>query len=127
MFTVYKLEVGVQTPIQYLPGTEGETFVLGEALSVSAGALTKCAADAKPEYIAVGAANGLGEVPVVAVDDHVQFMAHLSEAGAELKLGDKVTISADGLCVTATTGGKAKILAVHDSEIGGKAIVKFVD
>ena len=41
-----RMDVGHTPPIKYLPVTAGETVVLGEALVLSSGKLTKCGAAA---------------------------------------------------------------------------------
>ena len=119
------MDVGLTPPIEYHPAKSGETIVLGEALTLTAGALTKCAATAKPEYIAVGGAKD-GIVPAIKVQDYMTFEAPLSVAGTALKIGNKVTLAADGLQVTATTdSGVATIVAIHGTAVGDTVEVRF--
>ena len=96
MFKRSSMDVGLTPPIEYHPGKAGEAIVLGEALTLTAGALTKCGAAAKPQFIAVGPSNAAGEVPVVAVQDYMTFETQLQAAGDALKIGDKVTLHEDG-------------------------------
>ena len=52
MFAPYKLN-GQPSPLEYHEVTTGETVVLGEALVMSSGTLTKCGATAAPTYLAM--------------------------------------------------------------------------
>ena len=120
------MDVGLTPPIEYHPGKSAETIVLGEALTLTAGALTKCAATAKPDYIAVGDVNADGVVPVIKVQDYMVFEAPLSVAGTSLKVGNKVTLASDGLQVTATTdSGVATIVAIDGTAVGDTVAVRF--
>ena len=126
MFRLANMDVGLTPPIKYKPVTAGEAVVLGEALVVTAGALTKCGPTVKPQYVAVGPNNAAGEVPVVQVQDYMTFETQLSAAGTELKIGDKLTLAADGLRVTATTtGGVAEIVRLDGKIAGDCVLVKF--
>lgn len=102
-------------------------MVLGEALATAAtGLLTKCGATARPDYIAVGPQDEHDCVPVVKVQDYQIWRTQLSAAGTSLKTGSKVTLSEDGLQVTATTdSGVAVIVALEGTEIGDSVRVRF--
>ena len=124
-FLRHTMDVGLTPPIEYHAGKASETIELGEALAMTAGALAKCGATAKPEYIAVGPVKD-GTVPVIKVQDYILFDAPLPVAGTALKVGDKVTIAATGLGVTATTeGGVAAIVAFPGTAIGDTVTVRF--
>ena len=124
-FLRHTMDVGLTQPIEYHAGKASEAIALGEALAMNAGALTKCGATAKPDYIAVGPVKD-GTVPVIKVQDYILFDAPLTAAGTALKVGDKVTIAATGLGVTATTeGGVATIVAIHGTAIGDTVTVRF--
>lgn len=111
MFTFHSFDNGQTPPHEYLPGTEGETFAVGEAVILTAGALTKCAATAVPDYITMGPAGKNGTVPCAKVNGETVYDAPLTADGTALKLGDKVTLATDGMGVTATkTGGVAQIV-----------------
>ncbi len=60
----------------------------------------------KPDYVYVGkdftAAAG-DKIAVVPVQPNLEFVTEFKAAGTALKAGAKVTVSADGLGVTATT------------------------
>ena len=120
------MDVGLTPPIEYHLAKEGETIVLGEALTLTAGALTKCSGGTRPDYIAVGSNKENGETPCIKVQDYMTFEAPLGAEGTALKVGDKVTISADGLGVTATTdSGVAAIVAIHGTAQGDSVEVRF--
>lgn len=120
------MDVGLTPPIEYHPGKASEAIVLGETLTLTAGALTKCSGANKPTHIAVGPVNKDGIVPVIKVQDYMTFEAPLNVAGTALKVGDKVTIAADGLGVTATTdSGVAQIVAIHGTAVGDTVEVRF--
>ena len=125
MFMRAKMDVGQTPPIEYHPMTGSEEAAVGEALTLTAGALTKCAADAKPDYIAVGPAKE-GAVPVIKVQDYMTFETTLAADGAALKIGNAVTLSGDALEVTATTAsGVATIVAMAGTAVGDTVTVRF--
>lgn len=125
MFMRSSMDVGLTPPIEYHPGKDSETIVLGEALTMTAGELTKCGAAARPDYIAVGPVKD-GTVPVIKVQDYILFEAPLTAAGTSLKVGDKVTLAATGLGVTATTeSGVATIVAMSGTASGDIVTVRF--
>ncbi len=110
---------------EYFEGALNETFVYGEALTVSDGKLTKCTGDVKPEFVCLGdvICNEEGVlVPVMRVMDFYLFTCPVSGDSEELIMGDFVTIDGDGTGVTTTrTNGVAEI-----EEIDGNTVtVKF--
>lgn len=120
-----KMDVGLTPPIEYLPGAASEAIVLGEALSVTSGKLTKCGATAAPAYISVGPVKD-GIVPVIKVQKYMIFEVPLSAAGTSLVIGQKVTLNTDGLQVTATTtDGVAEIVAFNGKAQGDTVLVRF--
>lgn len=98
-------------PHVYLPITEGENYAVGEALTMGATA-TKCDVGEKPDYICVGEAKG-GKVPAAAVMPSTRYCIDYT---AKPKIGDKVQLSADGLNITATTGGAFKVFSVDEDK-----------
>lgn len=126
-FFLQSMDVGQTPPIEYRQATADEAVVLGEALAMAAtGLLTKCGATARPDYIAVGPQDEHDCVPVVKVQDYQIWRTQLSAAGTSLKAGSKVTLSEDGLQVTATTdSGVAVIVALEGTEIGDSVRVRF--
>ena len=54
------------------------------------------------------------------------FQAPLTAVGTALKVGDKVTLSADGLGVTAATAaGVAEIVQIDGTSVGSTVKVRF--
>lgn len=129
MFKLLKIEnarQNVPSPAYY-EVTAGEAVAIGEALVLTEGKLKKCGPQVKPEFIAMGdktaaatdrklavcrcAANQLYGVPVTA-------------APTGLKPGDKVTLHADGLQVTATTSnGVITVESIDGATAAGDEIV----
>lgn len=119
-------EGGHTPPFAYLTPTDGENYVPGEALKVASGKVTKCGATDAPAYIAVGPVNAQGLVPCEAVSKGMTYAVPLSAAGTSLAVGNKVTLAADGLRVTATTtGGVAEIVRIYGAAEGDVVAVKF--
>lgn len=127
-FKLYTMDVGQTPPIDYVPATEGEEFTVGEALVMKAGAASKCGATTKPTHVCVGAAVN-GNVPVVRVQDYMVFGTTLSAApgdGVTIKPGDKLTLSADAMQVTATTtSGVATVVAIESQTVDSVVHVRF--
>lgn len=125
MFKRAKMDVGMTPPVEYHPMTSGEAAVIGEALTLTDGAMTKCAATTKPGYIAVGPDKD-GIVPVIKVQDYMTFETTLSVIGTALKPGSVVTLADDGLQITATTAdGVATIVDMAGSTAGDTVTVRF--
>ena len=126
-FMLQSTDVGQTPPIEYRQATAEEDVVMGEALVTAAtGLLTKCGATARPEFIAVGPQDEHDCVPVVRVQDYQVWRTQLSAAGTSLKPGNKVTLEADGLRVTATTeSGVAAIVALEGTAAGDSVRVRF--
>ena len=65
-------------------------------------------------------------IPVIRVEDGMIFSVPLSASGASLKLGNKVTLAAGGLQVTATTtDGVAEIVGIIGTAVGDEVLVRF--
>lgn len=126
-FLLQSTDVGQTPPMEYRQATAEEDVVLGEALvTASTGLLTKCGATARPEFIAVGPQDEHDCVPVVRVQDYQVWRTQLSAAGTSLKPGNKVTLEADGLRVTATTtSGVAAIVELEGTAAGDSVRVRF--
>lgn len=130
MFKLIKIEnsrMNVPEPIVY-EVADGEAVSAGEALVLSNGKLTK--ATATPAFIALSAKSADADDRQLYVSritsDHLYEVA-ITAAPTSLKVGDKVTLSDDGLGVTATTDdGCAEIVSLEEaSDIGDKIIVRF--
>lgn len=129
---IHKRNVTAIEPMIELPVTASEAIVVGEALRLNAGKLTKGTATARPEYISVSKVEaGTDKVgTVIQVLADMEFEAEVAAAsGADaLVVGDKVTIGADGVTLTATkTSGVAEIVAIPMplQSIGGTVIARF--
>lgn len=127
MFKVHKIVGGRQNvpePEKHVAGTD---IIPGMALKLSGGKLVAVSGTTSPEYIAHGIAKDGENVAVFAVaHDQVYEVACEADPTA-LNEGDKVTISADSLKITATTeGGVATIISKNGAEqAGDQLIVKF--
>ncbi|MBE6649384.1 MAG: hypothetical protein E7614_07705 [Ruminococcaceae bacterium] len=121
-----KCSLANTTPsIEYAEGKKGETFLYGEALTLSEGKLTKCQGTTKPEFICLGdviCKDDETKVPAFRIMDFYLFTAPISEDASALKAGDKVTLSADALGVTATTASGVAEIVDTDTD---KVTVKF--
>ncbi|MDD4564833.1 MAG: hypothetical protein PHE79_05080 [Eubacteriales bacterium] len=118
--------------IRELPTTAQETYVAGEGLVVTTGALTKVGATAKPEYIAaanyVAPVEGQKELPVYPVLPHHEYETTFAADASAVTEGSKVTIHTDGAQITATgTNGVATIVRkLGTGAEGTKALVRFI-
>ena len=89
-------------PMEFYPVTALEEVVIGEGLVLTSGALTKCAATATPEFIALKASTG-GTIPVLRVIEDMVFETEFAADASAVAVGAKVTLHTDGVKVTATT------------------------
>ena len=130
MFKLIKIEnsrMNVPEPISY-EVTDGEAVYAGEALVLSDGKLTK--ATGTPAFIALSAkavTDHDRRLPVARITSDHLYETSLTEAPTSLKVGDKVTLSSDGMGVTATTtDGCAEIVSLEGAAaVGDKIIVRF--
>ena len=104
---------------------------VGMAMVLSGGALAAASGTSKPTHICVEeheAAVASGTlVHVIQVEPDITFGVPLSAEGDALKVGDKVTIGADGLTVTATTAsGVARIEKICGTGVDDIVHVRFV-
>jgi len=116
MFKVSSRVIADVEPFQVLSKKLGETYTVGEALTLTSGGVTKCGATELPQYICVGQGddNGLVCMPVLTTTEfEVEYIAAPT-------IGTKVTLHTDGLQVTATT--TSGIFAVVNVDtVAGKA------
>ena len=134
MFNLVKIENGrmnVPEP-EYFNAVSGTEIQVGQALTLDGGVLKVLAAGTtKPEFISLGhvsASAAKREIPVARVNDEQVYEVPVSAAPTALKVGDKVTLTTDGLEVTATTtSGVATIVNLKGAAAAGdKLLVKFV-
>ena len=69
---------------------------------------------------------GDGEIiPVLRIGADVVWETTASADMKSVKPGTKVTISADGMEVTATAGGAAEIISMDGTDVGSRVRVRF--
>lgn len=119
--------MSVPEPEIYVAGGD---ISVGMALTLSGGKLTKCSGTVAPTHIAMGSAVSGGKVAAAPINSDQRYETEITVAysgDSHPKEGDKVTISADGLGVTATTAsGVVTIVALHGATaVGDKITVRF--
>lgn len=127
-FTVHTTDDGRNLPIEYLPaGTV--TPKIGMALRLTGGKLAAASGAEVPSYIAMTEREKPCEdgeiIPVVRVGADVVWRTTAAVALTGVSLGNKVTLSADGMAVTATKGGAAEITGMDGTEAGSRVTVRF--
>lgn len=116
----------------FFPTTASETYTEGEGLVMTAGALTKVGATAKPEYIAaasyVAPSSGQKKLPVYPVLPNHEYLTTFAADATSVAEGSKVTIHTDGAQITATTtsGVVTIIKKLGTGAIGTNALVRFI-
>lgn len=129
MFKLIKIEnarMNVPEPV-FHEVTEDEAVVMGEALVLTNGRLTKCGATVKPEFIAMAdcaadAAKRL--IPAARVEPNQLYEVPVQTAPTSLVEGSKVTLHTDGLQVTATTtSGVVTIESLNGAAAAGDIVV----
>ena len=125
MIKIAKMRPMAERPLEYYEGTASEAIVLGEALVLSSGKLTKCGATDTPEFISMGSGTGV-VIPVVRVMEEDVYSATLSASGASLNVGDKVTLHTTGTDVTATTtSGVFEVTQINGTSVGDTVLGIF--
>lgn len=102
MFKIAKMRTLAERAIEVYAPTADEPIALGEALVLTTGKLTKCAATATPEYIARSAGTNKAIAVNRVLEEDIFETTFAADASA-VNEGSKVTIHTDGLQVTATT------------------------
>lgn len=129
MFIERSNDDGQGQPFEYVPVTGGLAIDCGTALIVTGGKLALATGTNKPTYISMAkrAATTDGEVIAVQrVSAKTIFETELSEEDADIAIGEKHTISADGNKITATiVSGVAEIISVDGTAAGAKVRVRF--
>lgn len=129
MFMIHTTDDGRIPGIEYLPAS-AITPKVGMALVMTGGNLAIAAGANKPAYICMAERDVACEagdiIPVIRVQADMIFETEFSAAASAVKAGDKVTLSADGLMVTATTeGGVAEVIEMQGTAAGNKVRVRF--
>ena len=113
-------------PLVALAADTATAYKIGMALKLSGGKAALAAGTDAPSYICVQEGSGLDQVAAIRVQRSSTYKTELTAAGTTLKPGDKVTISGDGMGVTATTtGGVAEIVTLDGTAVGDGAEVRF--
>lgn len=128
-FITHLTDDGRVPAIEYLP-VGAITPKVGLALVQAGGNLAVAAGTSKPTYICMqerDAPSAAGEIiPVIRVLPDMIFETSNSAAFTSVKAGDKVTLSADGMQVTATTeGGVAEVTGFDAAAIDSAVRVRF--
>lgn len=127
-FCIDTIAGGDVTQMEYLPAGKMKVS-MGEALTVTGGKLA--AATGKPSYISAYDSQDkeVDEgtlIPCFRVLDEMVFRTSASAALTGVEIGTKVTISADGMQVTATTdSGVAEIVSKDGDAVGDTVRVRF--
>jgi len=116
--------------IEQLLGTNSEAYTAGEALVLTSGRLTKCAATATPEFISVKAqaaeATAVTPIAVLRVQEDMIFSTTSTATVAATLVGAKVTLHTDGASVTGTTSsGVATIVSTDGATTNSNVTVSF--
>lgn len=133
MFNLIRYEnarLNVPEPV-FHEAKASEAIVIGEALVLASGKLTKCGATVKPEFIAMGEVSTTAterKVAVCRVDPNMVFEVPVTAAPTSLTVGAKVTIHTDGASVTATTTDG--VVTIEDlngaAAVGDKLVVRII-
>jgi len=116
--------------IEQMLGTNSEAYVIGEALVLTSGRLTKCAATATPEFISVKAQaaeiTAVTPIAVLRVQEDMIFSTTSTATVAATLVGAKVTLHTDGASVTGTTSsGVATIVSTDGATTNSNVTVSF--
>ena len=120
-----------RVPVNKLLPCGAITPKVGMAMVLTAGQLGIASGTTKPTHICVeeheAAVTAGTLIHVHQVEPDITFGVPLSVAGTSLKVGQKVTIAADGLAVTATTeNGVAQIEKICGTGVDDLVHVRFV-
>ena len=131
MFFIHTTDDGRIPPWEYMP-CSAVAPKIGQAMTMnSSGQLVAATGTTKPGYISMCERSDAVEagtlIPVIRVGADIIFETTASAAITSVKPGNKLTISTDGLQVTATTeGGIAEVVETNGTEAGSKVKVRFV-
>ena len=129
-FLIHSVEGGYVPSWEYHPAGAIIPKV-GLALVQSSGNLAIASGATAPGFVSMTereAALTAGDViPVVRVSEDIIWETTFSVAASSIVPGNKVTLSADGLQVTATTtGGVAQVVSMDGTAAGDKVWVRLV-
>lgn len=126
MFIRHTSDVGLSVTLMDVLAKAEESYKRGEALIIGEdGCVTKASGDVSANYVCyeTKTAKEGDMLRVARVSEHDEYLTTLSVDGSKLKAGNRVTISDDGLEVTATLGEKgAEIVKIKED---GKVLVRL--
>lgn len=130
MFLLHMIEGGYIPSWEYHPAG-AITPVVGMALYQNAGNLALASGTTTPTFVSMtereSALTAGDIIPAVRVSEDIIWETEWSAAATSIKPGQKVTIGADGLTVTATTtGGVAQVVDMDGTAVGDKVRVRIV-
>ena len=128
-FLISQNNGGIVPGLEYLPAG-AITPKIGLALVMTDGNLAACCATTRPQYICAMAADEALDagtiIPVFRVLEGTLFATSWSAAASAVSAGDLVTLSADGMQVTATTtSGVAEVVSMDGTAVGDTVYVRF--
>lgn len=128
-FLTHQNQGNIIPGLEYLPAG-AITPVVGLALVMTDGNLAVCGATTRPQYIcmttAAQAVTAGTIIPVWRVLEDMLYATTWSVAASSVQAGDMVTLSADGLEVTATTtSGVAEVVSMDGTDAGDTVYVRF--
>lgn len=124
-FKLYKHDIADSTSmVNDYKMTNSEAVAVGEALTTaSTGVLSKCAATTMPDFISnsVIAATNPSTIPVqvIRTNEQQEWEVIAPVTIATSLIGSKVTLSSDGLSITATTSSGVFFITYTDAVTGG--------
>lgn len=126
-FNIHSVDGGRVPGWEYLPCSAGITPEIGLAMVLSGGTLAVASGSAVPTYICMcekEAECKEGDIiPCIRVSHDTVFETTITEA-PECPIGSKVTISADGLAVTADAAGDGAAELVYIDGEGAGCMVR---
>lgn len=128
-FKIYSTDDNRVPGIEYLPAS-AITPKVGMALTQTNGRLELPTDTTAPTYISMCEKDSectAGDIiPVIRVGKDMILETTFADAATSIKLGDKVTLHADGLQVTATTtDGVAEVVYMDGTASGSMCRVRF--
>lgn len=128
-FQIFSTDDNHVPGIEYLPAGV-ITPKVGMALTQKDGKLAAATGATAPTYLSMCQKENACEageiIPVIRVGKQMILETTFSAAATAVKLGDKVTLAADGLQVTATTiDGVAEVIYMDGTDAGSKCRVRF--
>lgn len=128
-FQIFSTDDNNVPGIEYLPAG-AITPKVGMALTQKDGKLAVATGAAAPTYLSMCQKENACEagevIPVIRVGKQMILETTFSVTATAVKLGDKVTLGADGLQVTAATAdGVAEVIYMDGTEAGSKCRVRF--